>query len=87
MAEAIRIIELFPMTDFCCVCGDEVVVECGLAMYEDLIVPEDWPGEWGGFTACRQCYGRFTGIKVPLSVHEARKMLPQAEALIYPGVW
>lgn len=81
----IRVIELWPITDFCCVCGDEVVIEFGLAMYEDLIVPIDWPDEWGGFTACQQCHAMFTGVTAPLSVHEARKMLPQADALFYPA--
>jgi hypothetical protein len=42
-AAAITVIELWPPTDDCCVCGVEVVMEYGLAMYESEIVPVDWP--------------------------------------------
>jgi hypothetical protein len=82
----ITVIDLSPIFDFCCVCDEEVLMEYGLAMYEDAILPADWPGEWGGFTACRNCYNLFTGIREPLSVHEARKLLPVSEAMVYPYV-
>jgi hypothetical protein len=25
-------------------------------MYEGEVVPDDWEGEWGGFTVCEGCY-------------------------------
>lgn len=72
---AINIIELWPATDECCVCEDEVLMEYGLPMYESEIVPEDWPGEWGGFMACKRCWQMFTDVKEPLPVTEARRIL------------
>lgn len=52
---------IFPHTDECRICGCEVVLRTfgpnyGIAMYEDLPVPPEWEGEWGGFTACKDCY-------------------------------
>lgn len=54
---------MFPPADDCCICGCEVVVysfqpNYALAMYEDRIVPDEWDGEWGGFTACKSCYDK-----------------------------
>ena len=69
------IIRLDEPTDFCCVCNQEVYMDYGLAMYEGDIVPNDWKGEWGGFTACRRCYELFTTVTVPISVREARKQI------------
>lgn len=68
----ITVIDLSPHFDKCCVCDEEVQMQYGLAMYEDLLVPDDWPGEWGGFTACKRCYDTFTGIKEPITIQLAR---------------
>lgn len=66
------VIELWPHTDFCCVCEQEVLTRYGLPMYEDEILPADWPGEWGGFAACKRCYDTFTDIKKPIRIDVAR---------------
>lgn len=62
----ITIINMEPMfqpTDDCCICGREVVIysfqpNYAIAMYEDLPVPNEWEGEWGGFTACKDCWAK-----------------------------
>lgn len=51
-------------TDVCCICDVEVPIfhfqkNYGIPMYEDLPVPVDWQGEWGGFCACESCYGKY----------------------------
>jgi len=77
--DRITVIELWPATDNCCVCDEEVLMRYGLAMYEDLLVPDGWQGEWGGFTACRRCYDTFTGIKEAISIHVARQAIAGRE--------
>lgn len=92
MSDPIVIIELWPQEDNCCVC-DEVVLcysagpNYGLAMYEGEIVPEDWPGEWGGFTACWSCFNMFRNIKQPLPVWKARVLVEvlRMDAVMYPA--
>lgn len=54
---------MFQPTDHCCICGCEVVIytfrqNYGIAMYEGLPVPDEWDGEWGGFTACKDCFDK-----------------------------
>ena len=29
---------------------------CGVPMYEGYVLPNDWPGEWGGFPCCWRCF-------------------------------
>lgn len=65
---AITVIELWPHEDDCWVCGVPVTASSagpnyGVACYEDLIVPNDHQGEWGGFTACRACYYIVQGMQ------------------------
>ncbi len=50
-------IELWPHTTECIVCGTEIVLSGGqsLAMYEGEIVPDD-ADEWAGFPCCGPCF-------------------------------
>ncbi len=41
--------------DECHICGD-VAANCGIPMYEDMVLPNDWSGEWYGQPACQQCF-------------------------------
>jgi hypothetical protein len=52
----ILLLELWPARTNCVICGTECGLEYGLAVYEDLIVPDDYRGEWGGAPACRRCF-------------------------------
>ena len=40
----------------CHLCGRDCDGRLGLPMYEDLVLPNDWPGEWAGFPVCRPCF-------------------------------
>lgn len=61
MSERIAVIDLTPCIDDCWVCEREVIASSagpnyGVPIYEGYIVPDDYRGEWGGFTACKPCY-------------------------------
>lgn len=41
----------------CWACGENASGrQCGIPVYEDMILPNDWQGEWGGAPACRECF-------------------------------
>ena len=47
----------FPRESECVICSKPLQnAKLGIAMFEGLPVPHDWPGEWGGFDACRDCF-------------------------------
>ena len=55
----------------CWACGgDASGLEHGIPIYEDLILPNDWPGEWGGAPACRSCFDRQSELTEPTTVAE-----------------
>jgi hypothetical protein len=54
---------VFPPTDECRICDVEVVLlffgqNYAIAMYEDKVVPDEWTGDWGGFTCCKECFDK-----------------------------
>lgn len=54
------IIRLYPKEDYCCICGILVIGgDKGIPMYEGKPVPFDYKGEWGGFTACDNCFEKY----------------------------
>jgi len=52
------VIHLWPPEMFCGVCDAPVfgLGGFGVPMWEGMVLPNDWPDEWGGFPACRPCY-------------------------------
>lgn len=60
------IIELDSPTCDCWVCGVETYLDFGLPVYEDLILPNSWNGEWFGATVCPRCYRLFNGTPKPI---------------------
>ena len=76
----VTVINISEPSDFCCVCGEETWMDQGLPCYEDEIVPPDWQGEWGGFTACEECHFLFSDIKKPLPLLEAKKIVMERRA-------
>lgn len=57
-------IRLYPRETECICCGD-LLVDCrqGVPMYEGMVLPNDWEGEWYGFDSCSDCFeaqGRLT---------------------------
>ena len=64
----IIVVRLDEPTCDCWVCGQETYLDFGLAVYEDLILPNNWSGEWFGATVCPRCYRLFNDtVKSPLS--------------------
>lgn len=60
---------IFPHTDECCICGCEVTIKVfgknyEIPMYEGIPVPPEWTGEWGGFTACKECFDKYESGKL-----------------------
>jgi hypothetical protein len=71
----ITIIRLDEPTADCWVCGEETFLDYGLAVYEDLILPNDWPGEWFGATVCPRCYALFNDrVMAPLTWRAASRI-------------
>lgn len=77
---SVTVINISEPSDLCCVCGEETWMDQGLPCYEGEIVPSDWQGEWGGFTACRECHFLFSEIKEPLSLLEAKRIVMERRA-------
>ena len=74
--ESILVIELWPHESECWLCGRDLVgAQHGVPFYEDLLLPNDWPGEWGGFDACRRCYDFQQTISEPMTREEALSAL------------
>lgn len=75
LGNGITIIRLDEPTADCWVCGKETYLDFGLAVYEDLILPNDWNGEWFGATVCRNCYELFNDKVVqPLPLRAAQRL-------------
>lgn len=58
--------------DGCWVCGGEADRTLGIPVYEDMVLPNDWPGEWFGVDACRGCFARQLSLSSPLLYTELR---------------
>ncbi len=55
---------VFPVFVDCVICGCDVQERTfgpnyGIPMYEGIPVPKDWTKEWGGFTACKNCFDKY----------------------------
>lgn len=60
----------------CWACGaDATGLNLGIPIYENLILPNDYEGEWIGVSACRTCFERQMRLTRPMSL---------ARFLIYP---
>lgn len=67
----ITIIDLWPIVAECAVCGADSH-RSGIPMYEDLVLPNDWSGEWGGRPACERCRIAQEEITEPVTLAEFR---------------
>lgn len=52
----ILVIDLWPVVCDCTICGAETSDKFGIAVYEDVIVPDNYEGEWGGAPVCARCF-------------------------------
>ncbi len=52
----------------CRVCGDITTPDHGVPMYEDTLLPNDWPGEWFGQPACLRCFEIQSKLTKPMRI-------------------
>lgn len=51
----------------------------GVPMYEDEILPDDDPGEWGGMPTCPRCYFVVRGLLADLAANGQTRRLSISE--------
>lgn len=70
------IINLFPRETECIVC-EAPLSDCrqGVPVYEDLLLPNEWTGDWGGFDACQRCFEIQGKLTEPTPLAEVRAKL------------
>lgn len=69
--EVVRL-QAFPAD--CWACGaDATGLNLGIPVYEDLILPNDYEGEFGGVPACRGCFDKQQEIVAPTELREFLK--------------
>lgn len=76
----IIVIDLWPAEAECFVCEKVTGLRFGVPRYEDLIVPDNYVGEWGGAAVCHLCYRVVRSMQAEqpgrlLPVDEVRKEL------------
>ena len=52
----------------CSVCGESTTSEYGIPMYEDIVLPNNWSGEWFGQPACQRCFELQNKLTKPVNV-------------------
>lgn len=57
----------------CFVCGDSTSMTQSIPVYEDIVLPNDWSGEWFGQPACSQCFEAQNVITKPVCKNDLRK--------------
>jgi hypothetical protein len=62
-SNSILVIDLWPHSCDCTICGSETSDHFGIARYEDEIVPDDYTGEWGGSPVCERCFYLIRGLQ------------------------
>ena len=73
MSNLVRVIRLDAPELECRICECPVTAGAGgfsIPMYEDLVVPNDWKEEWGGFPACAACYEAQLDMRYPMTVEQ-----------------
>ncbi len=60
----------------CQICGEHLPhIGQGVPMHEDLVLPNDWSGEWAGFDACLPCFEAQATLTAPMPVWDFREQL------------
>lgn len=71
---AITFINLSPFFCECHCCGAETSGGFGVPVFEDLILHNDYEGEWGGAPACVSCFALQQLLGSPMPLHEFKKL-------------
>lgn len=71
----VTVIYLHPPEADCWICDERCLCQQGVARYEDMIVPDDYEGEWGGAPVCLTCFYIVRGLQAE---HPGRILLRAA---------
>lgn len=68
MSLPVLLIELYPHSTgaTCWACGESAADRKGIPVYEDLILHNDYQGDWGGQPACDNCFAAQESLDKPM---------------------
>lgn len=76
-----KVIELWPIETECWACGVHLVgPEHAIPIWEDLVLPNEWSGEWGGVPACLRCFEAQGVLSGPVQVRSFLAAVQSVEA-------
>ena len=79
---AIQVIRLNDRVAICCCCGAESPPpHWGIPIYEDVMLPNDWPEEWAGMDACEACWPRQGQLSAPVTRWAFRQQGTEARGI------
>ena len=70
---AYSIIQLDARIAVCHVCEAESPPHWGIPIFEGMVLPNDWTGDWGGVDACTQCWTRQGALTAPMTLQAFRR--------------
>lgn len=90
LIKVIQLEPIFPHFGTCCICECEVQIflyqpNYGIPMYEDLPVPPEWDGEWGGFCACKECHDKYDRGELEMWTIEQLQISQQSSNTTHSG--
>ena len=72
----VTIIDLHPVQEYCWCCNEFVLpLRHGVPAYEDLVLPNDWEGDWGGRPACQRCFDLQGLLREPMPLSQFRRLI------------
>jgi hypothetical protein len=73
--QLVEIIRMQALPADCWVCGgDATGMHHGIPVYEDQILPNDWPGDWAGVPACEGCFEKQNRLTEPVALWRFKRM-------------
>ena len=72
------VIRLDARVAVCHICGAESPPRWGIQIYAGAVVPNNWPGEWGGVDACHACWARQGQLVAPMAIWAFRQASTQS---------
>lgn len=69
----IDVVRLDQRVAVCHVCDAESPPRWGIPIFEGAVVPNAWPGEWGGVDACQACWARQQVLTEPIALWQFRQ--------------
>jgi len=76
MTFPITIIKLNERKEVCGVCNaDATGLSLAVPIWEDILLPNTWTGDWGGAPACRRCFVAQEQLRAPMALVHFRQKL------------